>query len=448
MTTLHTYDDLGRRLTSRLESSPFSGVAWSQETEYVDAVPTIRRQKDARQHTTVLELDGLDRVVKETDPLGNSVQTTWDGATRRLVRDKRGNTTRFDYDRANRVVKVTDPAPFQLQTVETTYQDALNRVSEKDRRGNLKLTQTDPLGRVLTITRAQGTPEETVVERNAYDALGNKVLATDGAGKKTQFVYDRANRLASQVDGFDSAEAATTEYRYDGNGNRTKLIDPRSSETEPSAEYGYDELNRVTDEWDGERNHTQYAYDEEGDRTSVTTPKLAVTSFDYDELKKLTRVVQPAASSGEAVATTQYRYDANRNRVRQTDADGHVVAMEYDELNRLRKTVQDPADGGSASPLVLVSETTRLDANGNPEEVVDAKGQKTTSTFDELNRLKSQAHAFAPGDTTRPWRHTVSVDYTYDASGNLLQSDEHVASGSDPPARRSARRTSTTASTA
>ena len=101
--------------------------------------------------------------------------------------------------------------------------------------------------------------------------------------------------------------------------------------------------------------------------------------------------------------------------------------MEYDELNRLKKTTQDP--GG----LNLVTETVQFDENGNPEVVRDPKGQTITSTFDELNRLKAKSYAFAAGDTTRPWRYTASIDYGYDANGNLLTTDEHVASGSSPP---------------
>jgi RHS repeat-associated protein len=427
VTTLHTYDNLGRPRRSELAAAPFSSVAWSREVEYVDAIPALRRETDANSHTTVFELDGLDRVVKETDALAHTVETTWDGVNRRAVRDKRGNATQYEYDVVNRVTKVTDPAPFQAQTVETTYQDALNRVTEKDRRGTLKVTQTDPLGRVVSITAASGTEDEAVLERNTYDPLGNKVLAVDGEGKKTQFVYDNASRLESRTDGFETADAATTQYRYDANGNQTKVIDPRSSEAEPSEEHQYDELNRVSDTWDGERNHTTYGYDSSGNRTSVQTPKGELTTYQYDELNKLISVTQPEPATGKPNPVTQYAYDPNRNHVRQTDANGHAVAMEYDELNRLKKRTQDP-DG-----LALVTQTLQFDANGNPTLVEDPKGQKVTSTYDELNRLTSKAFAFAPSDPERPWRHTTSTDYGYDANGNLLEVDEHVASGSDPP---------------
>jgi hypothetical protein len=80
--------------------------------------------------------------------------------------------------------------------------------------------------------------------------------------------------------------------------------------------------------------------------------------------------------------------DATRNRVLQTDANGYRVSIEYGQLNQLKKTTQHP--GGVA----LVAETTRFDANGNPEEALDAKGLKVTNTYDEINRLKDRTYAF------------------------------------------------------
>ena len=303
---------------------------------------------------------------------------------RRVVRDKRQNATRYDYDDANRVTRVTDPEPYQGQTVETSYDDPGNRVSERDRRLITKVTQMDALGRVVKVTRAG-----VVLERSAYDGVDNKVLATDGEGRKTQLVYDGAGRLSRQVDGFEGADAATTEYRYDASGNRTLVIDPRSTEAEPSARMAYDELNRLTDEWDGEGNRTHYGYDAEGNRISEQEPRLMTTSFEYDELGKLTKVIQPAVEAG--IAETRQVYDPARNRTDQYDGRNKRVKMEYDLLNRVKKTTQDP--GG----LDLVTETLSFDANGNPEQVRDANGQTITSTYDELNRLKTKAYAARAG---------------------------------------------------
>jgi YD repeat-containing protein len=226
-----TYDNLARARKSGLAAAPFSGVTWNHEIQYVDGLQPQRREIDAKGNVTVFDLDGLGRVIKETDPDGKYVETTWDGVNKRRVRNKEGHLTTYDYDAVNRPVKTTDPAPYQGQTVETTYDDANNRVTEKDREGTLTITQMDPLGRAVTVTR-----DGVLLARNTYDFLGNKVLIEDGSGKKTQFSYDTANRLESRVDGYGTPEAKTTQYRYDLSGNKTKEIDALSTEAVPTIE--------------------------------------------------------------------------------------------------------------------------------------------------------------------------------------------------------------------
>src|SRR4029453_14087009 len=112
------------------------------------------------------------------------------------------------YDGVNRLVRTQDPAPFADQTVETTYDDAHNRATTKDRNGFLTRTQSDPLGRVVSVTRALGTSDEAGLETNQYDGNGNKGLATDAESRKTRFAYDAANRLAAREDGYQSVDAA------------------------------------------------------------------------------------------------------------------------------------------------------------------------------------------------------------------------------------------------
>ena len=57
--------------------------------------------------------------------------------------------------------------------------------------------------------------------------------------------------------------------------------------------------------------------------------------------------------------------------------------------------------------------------NGNQTGLVDPKGQTIAQTFDALNRLETKTWAFAPGDPYRPWRHTKSLTYTWDANNNF-----------------------------
>ena len=303
VTRLFAYDNLGRPRRTRLADAPFSGVSWSQETRYVDGLQPQRIEIDARGKATTFDLDGLGRVVKETDALGHSRTFTWDGVNKVEETDKRPahHKTAFEYDGINRLTKITDPAPFDTQTVVTTYDDAQNRVTEKDRRGFLKRTQLDP-ARPRRERHAggrhagRGDPRAEHLRRS-----GNKESQTDAEGRVTRFAYDAANRLAGRTDGFGTDDAATTTYVYDKAGNLIEERDARAAALgEPwSVKRTYDDLNRLETETDGEGNVTRYGYDAEGNRTSVMTPGGQSTQFDYDELGKLTKVTQPSPAPGQ-----------------------------------------------------------------------------------------------------------------------------------------------------
>jgi RHS repeat-associated protein len=433
---IFAYDNVGRARREALAAAPLTGKSWSRETRYRDR-ERQRIEIDALGHATTFGLDGLDRVITVTDPPPFDDQTasaTWDGVNKRAETDRRKRldgshyTTFYEFDEINRLTKTTDPL---AKSVETVYDDPHNRTIETDKRGTLKVTQLDPLGRVVSVTRAVGTDDEAVLETNAYDGSGNKTLARDAEGRKTRFDYDAADRLGTRIDGFESAAAATTRFGYDNAGNQTEERDQRATDLGApwSVKRTYDELNRLETETNGENDTTTYGYDPEGNRTEVKTPKGPTTTTTYDELGKLIRVFQPPPdpSLDPTPLKTEHVYDENRNRILQTDANLHSIKMEYDELNRLKKTTQDL--GG----LNLVSETVKFDENGNPEIVKDPKGQAITSTFDELNRLETKSLAFAEGDDVRPWRYMASVDYDYDENGNLRHTYEHVASGTDPP---------------
>ena len=86
-----------------------------------------------------------------------------------------------------------------------------------------------------------------------------------------------------------------------------------------------DGLTRV-DYPDG--NYVSYSYDNACRLTKVTTP-FGSTSYEYDLLDRLTRVVD---RNGYA---TVYEYDANGNRTAVHYANGFTTTYEYDLLNRL-----------------------------------------------------------------------------------------------------------------
>ena len=194
--------------------------------------------------------------------------------------------TLFEYDKLNRVTKVTDPPPPEnptaVRTYETTYEDALNRVTEKDRRGTLKRTQMDPLGRVVSVTRALGEPEEATLETEHLRRRGQQG-DPDGRGGPSDALRLRRGEPAARAAPTASRppDEATTTFVYDKVGNTLEERDARAAALgEPwSVKRTWDELNRLETETDGESNVTTYGYDPEGNRTSTTTPKGKTTTI-------------------------------------------------------------------------------------------------------------------------------------------------------------------------
>ena len=122
VTTLYSYDNLGRLRRTWLASAPFSGVPWSHETQYLDGPQPRRIEKDAKGQDDRLRLDGMGRVIKETDALSHYRTFAWDGVNKVEETDKRHFKTSYEYDGINRLVR--GPPTRSGKTITVLYEDA------------------------------------------------------------------------------------------------------------------------------------------------------------------------------------------------------------------------------------------------------------------------------------------------------------------------------------
>jgi len=157
----------------------------------------------------------------------------------------------------------------------------------------------DSLDRLVE-TREQVSDAETLITRYRYDLNGNLALTILPNGTAETRVYDERNLLYQTTRGATSAPAlalldpvndptnydvrgglaATTTYRYDGNGNLIEVVD--ADDTDLSAannstlgsgdrtRYVYDGFNRPTSVIDSVGNQTVYQYDPAGNRVRTT----------------------------------------------------------------------------------------------------------------------------------------------------------------------------------
>ena len=153
-------------------------------------------------------------------------------------------------------------------------------------------------------------------------------------------------------------------------------------------------------------NYVSYSYDNACRLTKVTTP-FGSTSYEYDLLDRLTRVVD---RNGYA---TVYEYDANGNRTAVHYANGFTTTYEYDLLNRLvcEKTI-DSEDN------VVVQYIYTLGAAGERKSVTELD-RTVEYTYDSLYRLTSE--------TITEGEKVTVYTYAYDNVSNRILKTENGA---------------------
>ena len=151
-------------------------------------------------------------------------------------------------------------------------------------------------------------------------------------------------------------------------------------------------------------NYVAYSYDNACRVTKVTTP-FGSTSYEYDLLDRLTRVVD---RNGYA---TVYEYDANGNRTAVHYANGFTTTYDYDLLNRLVKQETVDIDGN-----VVVQYIYTLGAAGERKSVTELD-RTVEYTYDSLYRLTSE--------TITEGEKVTAYTYAYDNVSNRILKTEN-----------------------
>jgi YD repeat-containing protein len=279
----------------------------------------------------------------------------------------------------------------------------------------------DPVtGKQASVT----TPEGTVNYR--YDPATGELLETwtgtagpSSAGTDVLYGYDDQGRLASvtqeRLDGAAVAAGAVT-VRYGADGNAI-------STTQPTTLYAYDAVGNLQSTVEPDGQTTTYQYDDLNRLTleRVTQGSTLVETFDYDQVlatgtKNPDLMLQSDGDRGGEVDT---RYNASGGVVSQT-----TTAWTYDPDDRLTgETLTVQVGAGLASVPAAYTDAFHYDlANNRTEEDIDggdttAGGQSIRYVYDADDQLRTETEtAYATATTTTQVYQTT---YTYDYAGNL-----------------------------
>jgi RHS repeat-associated protein len=440
-----SFDNLGRPLTLEQREPISSAGAWRRvmTTTYDDTRNRIV-QTDPRGNSVTLENDELGRIRRTIDSLGH-VQTVQNGKVDVLARtDRNGNRTGFTYDRLHRLRSQTiwDTNSVLQATSTLEYLDSQRQVRAIDRRGLILTTEHDALGRPVRLTRsgpdlaARYGSNPLPLEQREYDANGNLVRSTDGNGNVTTHTYDAANRINHTITGVGTPIAATNTTRYDQVGNVLSAKDPRLHGVDFDIRHTYDARYRRIASENALGEITRFRYDHADQLIERTEPLGHVTRYEYDELGALLAVDESSRGTPANAGITRFRYDPNGNLLAQQDANSNLVTRAYDALNRVTNLLQHTLPGtlssavnrsgpfGGGSPLTW---SFQYDPNGNQTRTRDPRGQQADLAYDAFNRLvlrSYSAHAETkPGGVPLDFQ-PLSLGYTYDPNGNLIESTE------------------------
>lgn len=343
-----------------------------------------------------------------TDGLGHTTlyRTVPSGAATEII-DPLGAITRLQLNRHSQRTRVTNP---NGMVSVLTYDAAGNLTARRDAAGtplerihrfgysqdhNDLLEYRDPLGGFTQFR---------------YDANGNRTRITDPAGGVQFFTYESRGLLASSTD----ANGRVTRYSYNPSGNRirrddaagfTELYDLRSNglvamvieaagtPDERGIHFIYDTMNRLTQRRDFHRGVVwQWQYDAAGNITSFRNGAGDVSRYTYDALNRVTLVDLPSAG------VTSYSYDPEGRLIVSVDPEGRTTLFAHDA----RGDVVRATDGSGAS------HTLDRDVLRNVIRVTDAGGGVTAFEYDMLGQTVKQTNPLGGIHT-----------YAYDGLGRL-----------------------------
>ncbi|HEY7961635.1 MAG TPA: RHS repeat-associated core domain-containing protein, partial [Solirubrobacteraceae bacterium] len=311
--------------------------------------------------------------------------------------DPRGHAVTYVYSADNQPTQVKRPDGAVL---ETAYDGSGRVTSQTDGDKHTVKYVRNVLGEITEIVDPLGR-----TTKKEYDAAGNLTSLTDPLKRTTKYAYDADNRLLEVV--YSDGKTPTLKYEYDADGNRTKMIDG-TGETKDA----YDQLDRLTQNTNGNGESVSYAYDLANEQTKLTYPGGQRLTRAYDTAGRL----QTVTDSSEHQTKFSYDPDSNLATIGYPKSTGVQDKLTYDNAGQQTKLT---IAGGAKT---LASLTYVRDADGQVESST-ATGlpgsQSVTYAYDADNRLtKAGATAYEYDAADNPIK-IGSGKFEYDAANQL-----------------------------
>ncbi|TAA74141.1 MAG: RHS repeat-associated core domain-containing protein [Candidatus Electronema aureum] len=402
---------------------------------------------------TKFEHNGVEKLVKEVDPLGKVWEYAYDGNRNRTSRkDAKGDLTEYEFypDDMLEQISYADGS-----SVSYEYDPNNNRTGMTDKLGTTSWS-FDPLNR----TTQQKDPFERILQYR-YDADSNRIGMTYPDGNKVAYQYSPNSWLKKMTD----PKGQVITYSRDLVGNTTKITNPNKTETTVAYDKVYRTLQRVNRQTtNGGKINSAYwhSYNKLGNITKTMNqygwrkPSVVQETYSYDGLHRLAGFsLYPLQNNGGRVTET-WNYDPAGNRLSwktnddlqsNTPFDAFSRTYEYNEASQMLAVAHD---AGKKSKNFAYEYS--YDENGNRinRQLEDANGPQYGAdySYDPENRLVEVQDYQLTGKNGKNRIDRAVTSLEYDGGGRRLvqhydpknggngvdKRDEYVFDGLDPVA--------------
>lgn len=311
-----------------------------------------------------------------------------------------GNETTYLYDASNCLKEITLPdgtkgtsnySAFNKPTFEKIYdsngKERSARTTYRNEKDDLKMKffgfdgrlvdsddySSDAKGRTTSIREGVNSYLLT------YDELDNPIVLTSG----TSQIHRRYNWFGEVAAASTDGNTPEVKYNYDYVGNLNAKL---QNGTHYMA-YAYSNIGKVMQSlMPSERieNYTytangnldtvvsdgktfDYEYYDTGYVKSITYPNGLTTSYEYDNINRITRLT--TTKNGIAINTFEYEYDNNGNTTKET-RNGAATLYSYDNLDRLVSVAYSDKTSVAYEYDALNNRTKETYSNGDVKEYV------------------------------------------------------------------------------
>jgi YD repeat-containing protein len=308
-------------------------------TTWIDRLKSVT---DPRRKSTSYEYNERGQVTKVThDQDGTYTESQYNpDGTLAWTEDELRHRTIYEYDEYKRVTRVTNPLQ---KTTTNSYNPTLDPANDR------------------SLTHTTSSVYQTELPSH----------------KKTNYEYDENFRRTKVIQAPGTSEEAITTSTYDPVGNLETVTDPNHQQDGLHTVFGYDDRNRQTSVKDVLEHTTTTEYNDAGNKKSVTPADTHAVHFIlYDEMNRLKEQID------ERNYHRWMDYDHAGNMTTLKDENENLYSYSYDELNRKKETTYPPDNG------VQRTEHWLYDEAGNLHIYTNRSGASQTFTYDDRNRQR------------------------------------------------------------